>query len=278
MRIDLTKIYDGADLSGATNGVVYLPVLRAAILKGVDVLTDAAQTGDAVFSLTLNGAVQAGAGVTILSGAKIGSIAGLNIVLAKGDEIVLNLASGNVSAPITLNLDVDDGQSSGGGGSDFAPVTFTAKTGLSESGNLLTKTAGTAHGNAGAYSDESIADEGVLRVIYGATGVNRYVGLSQINGGYMFSDIRYCWKFNDAGQAVPMESGTDFGSAVTIPAQGDIFTIDVIRTELNARKVVYKKNGAALYVSSVAPTSDLHAHLSMYENGAVIGKPFLLII
>jgi hypothetical protein len=107
---NLTKLYEGANLSGATEGIIYIPILFDCDLNGVDVLTDAAVSGaNAVFSLSKNGVTIGGAGVTINIGSKIGSVTGLNVALVKGDEIVLNLASGAVSSPLTLNLVTDDG-------------------------------------------------------------------------------------------------------------------------------------------------------------------------
>lgn len=106
---DLTKIYEGADLSGATNGVVYLPILRSGTLEAADVFAGAASAGAAVFEVRKNNVVVPGLGaLTIPNGAKIGSVTGLSIALLKGDEIVLNLVSGSVSAPITLNLIVNE--------------------------------------------------------------------------------------------------------------------------------------------------------------------------
>lgn len=132
---NLTKLYEGGDLSGAISNVIYLPVTFACTLSAVDVLTDAAQTGDAVFEVRLNGAVITGLdALTIPDGQKIGTVSGLSISLIKGDEIILNLLSGSVSSPVTLNLTVDDGIS--GGETNTASSTgtgasvFKAKTGV----------------------------------------------------------------------------------------------------------------------------------------------------
>ena len=133
---NLTKIYDGADLTGANPNVIYLPILADSTLKGIDILTDEATTGDAVFALKKNGAAIIGASaITISSGNKIGSISGLTIAIVKGDEITLDMLSGSVSIPLTLNLVVDDGAASGGGGgggyyspSDVPPTTAHAKS------------------------------------------------------------------------------------------------------------------------------------------------------
>ena len=136
MRIDLTKIYDGADLSGAVSGVIYLPVVRNSTLEKVSARSDAAQAGAAVFEVRKNNVVIAGlSGLTIPGGAKVGAVSGLSVALADGDEITLNLLSGDVSAPVTLNLTVEDGQS---GGSQLPSGDLNAET------NYLNKIQGVA--------------------------------------------------------------------------------------------------------------------------------------
>lgn len=116
---DLTKLYEGADLEGETEGVIYLPILLDCNLQGVDVKTDeGVADDDAVFALFKNGVEMSGIVPTVVVGTKIDSITGLDIDLVKGDEIVLNLVSGNISAPVTLNLVVDDGVEVGGDGGD----------------------------------------------------------------------------------------------------------------------------------------------------------------
>ncbi|HEX8248977.1 MAG TPA: hypothetical protein VF599_12440 [Pyrinomonadaceae bacterium] len=114
---ELTKLYEGRNLSGAKSGVIYLPILKNGTLKAVDVMTDESVSGaNAIFNLHLNGVEIAGAGVTVNAGSRIGSITGLDVELTKGDEILLNLVSGSISSPITLNLSVDDGETAGGAG------------------------------------------------------------------------------------------------------------------------------------------------------------------
>ncbi|HXG83286.1 MAG TPA: hypothetical protein VNI84_04580 [Pyrinomonadaceae bacterium] len=111
MLNSLTKLYEGANVSGATPGVVYVPILKAGTIKTIDVLTDEAVAGaNAVFSVSKNGAVIAGLSPTIAVGAKLGTVSNLNVALARGDEIILNLVSGAASSPVTFNVDIDDGQ------------------------------------------------------------------------------------------------------------------------------------------------------------------------
>jgi hypothetical protein len=106
MNQNLTKLYEGANLSGATPGVIYVPVLDSRSLTQIKVKTDENVSGaDAVFELTLNDDVITGAeAITITVGNKIGTIGSLAVALVEGDELILNLLSGAVSSPVTLNL------------------------------------------------------------------------------------------------------------------------------------------------------------------------------
>lgn len=106
MQQILIKLYEGEDLTVAVDGVIYVPVLDARTLTGVKVKTDENVTGvDAVFRLRLNGVEVSGAdAITIDTGQKIGSVSGLSEPLVEGDELLLDLLSGSVSAPLTLYL------------------------------------------------------------------------------------------------------------------------------------------------------------------------------
>lgn len=112
MLQDLTKLYEGHDLAVSKNRVLYLPIVRPSTLLSIKVKTDEAQIGDAVFAVLLND-IELEDYVTITNGTKSGTLGELDIELADGDEFVLNLVSGNVSAPVTLSLTVDDGIAAG---------------------------------------------------------------------------------------------------------------------------------------------------------------------
>lgn len=114
---DITSIYEGANLSGATSGITFTPIVRDGTLTEIEIAhrRGVTQVGAAVFEVRKNNVVIAGlAAVTVADSAENVEISGLNIALADGDEIKLNLLSGNVQTPITFNLAVDDGESSGG--------------------------------------------------------------------------------------------------------------------------------------------------------------------
>lgn len=102
----LAKLYEGGNLSGATTNVIYVPIIDSRTLTAIKVKTDEnVISANAVFELRLNGVVISGAeAVTISVGNKIGTVSGLSVALAEGDELVLNLLSGGVSAPVSLFL------------------------------------------------------------------------------------------------------------------------------------------------------------------------------
>lgn len=121
MLHDLTKLYEGEDLAVSKTGVLYLPIVRAGTLKEISISTIEAQVGDAIFTVLHNGnEIQE---LTILDGETVARILGLDAALADGDEFILNLNSGDVFAPVTLNLVVDDGQTGGSGGGSDTPDT-----------------------------------------------------------------------------------------------------------------------------------------------------------
>ncbi|HEY0049953.1 MAG TPA: hypothetical protein VGB68_11735 [Pyrinomonadaceae bacterium] len=128
----LTLIYTGGNLSGATSGVIYVPIMKDETIVSLDVKADENVSGaNAVFNLFLNGVEIEDLAPTINIGSDIVTISDLEIEIEKGDELVLNLVSGSVSSPVTLNLDVDDGNSGGiasaAYGVDVPPASPTAQ-------------------------------------------------------------------------------------------------------------------------------------------------------
>jgi hypothetical protein len=107
---NLTKLFEGEPLSGVNSGVVYVPILFDCTLIGIDILTDQNVTGDVVFSVAKNSILVEGSTLTVSNGTRIESSGVLDVDLVKGDEVVLNMLSGSLNSPITLNLVVDDGE------------------------------------------------------------------------------------------------------------------------------------------------------------------------
>jgi hypothetical protein len=110
MRLPMTKIYDGADVSGATANLAYLPITTDGVLRSVIVKTDTPVAGaPAVFKGTKNGVNLASLNVTIPIGDKLAKEEGLNVTLNEDDEIIFELFSGAASSPISFTLVFDDG-------------------------------------------------------------------------------------------------------------------------------------------------------------------------
>lgn len=104
----IIKLYEGDDLDGATEGVIYLQITDfGRILTEIVISTDTPVSGvNAVFQLKLNGdVISEASAITVPVGNKISNeISGLNIELNQEDEFVLDLLSGAISAPLTQSL------------------------------------------------------------------------------------------------------------------------------------------------------------------------------
>jgi hypothetical protein len=194
MNQNLTKLYEGAPLSGATANVIYIPILFDCELNGVDVLTDENVSGaNAVFSLKKNGVTIGGAGVVVNVGQKIGSVVGLDVALTKGDEIILNLASGAVSSPVTLNLVVSDGVAAPADGADGQGVPaggaagqILAKASEDDFDTLwIDQPAGGSGGGGGSGGAESDYISGLNLEYVSANQVKIKQGAAALPGGTM---------------------------------------------------------------------------------------------
>lgn len=105
----LTKVYEGADLSGETNGVIYFPLPFESRIQAIKVKTDEAVAGDVEFVLTeLDDSPITGTGLTIETGEKKAILTGLEIDRGDDADLLLKLVSGSVSSPVTLVLTIDD--------------------------------------------------------------------------------------------------------------------------------------------------------------------------
>ena len=262
---DLTRLYNGSDLSGATNGVIYLPVVRDSTLEKVSVRTDAAQVGAAVFEVRKNGAVISElSAVTIANGAKIGTVSGLSIALADGDEITLNLLSGNVSAPVTLSLATDDGLSSGGtgGGNDYELVCWTKLANAKTEGTRLLKTGGT-YGGASSY--QKMAADGALRLPMGGLISRDLVfGLSYTDGSADCTEIGFCFFVNSGTNSIDIyESGISKQNNVGVyDSSGTVF--EIVRT---GTTIIYKLNGTTIR-AGVCVNGSMIVDVSIFNNSS----------
>ncbi len=109
MKLPITKIYDGANLAGATPNVIYMPVIYGGSVREMILKTDEAVAGaNALFTVTKNGVNVPALSAVMLVGSKIVIISGLTTLVAQNDELVLHLSSGNVSSPLSWTLEIED--------------------------------------------------------------------------------------------------------------------------------------------------------------------------
>ncbi|HKG46248.1 MAG TPA: hypothetical protein VKB02_05950, partial [Pyrinomonadaceae bacterium] len=152
-------------------------------------------------------------------------------------------------------------------------VSFTNASGVSNSGNTLTKT-GAAGWNAGAVSTQTInSGDGYVEFTASETNLARMCGLGNSDSGQNYTDIEYAIQLtaSDGTNGVWIfESGTLRGNFGTYSA-GDKF-----RVAVEGGVVKYKKNGTVLYTSSVTPTYPLLVDTSLYSTGSTVANVVLV--
>lgn len=146
-------------------------------------------------------------------------------------------------------------------------VSWTNTVGVSVAGASLTKTASTGWGNAGASSMQSIVSgDGYVEVTASETSAARILGLSHTDSNQSWSSVDFAFDLDTSGVLYIFESGNNRGTV------GTYATGDKLRVAIEGGVVKYKKNGAVLYTSMVAPTYPLVVDTSLYSNGATLNS------
>jgi hypothetical protein len=147
-------------------------------------------------------------------------------------------------------------------------VVWTALVGASASGNDLTKTAATGW-NAGAVSTRAIASgNGFVELTASELTTKRIVGLNKGNTGPGYGEIDFALYLN-LGELRVYENGVE--RAIV----GSYATGDSLRVAIESGVVKYRKNGALLYTSAVAPAYPLLVDTSLYTTGATVNDVVL---
>ena len=144
-------------------------------------------------------------------------------------------------------------------------VTWTDAIGLDVTGNDLVKIQGGQAWNAGAFSFNSVADNGYVQTTVNETNTDRTIGLSASNGGVDEVSIEYAIRLRNNGTLRIYESGVQVVGNAGSYANGDLVRIGVVNGE-----VKYYLNGALLYNSAVAPTLPLKVDVSLEDDNATI--------
>ena len=135
---------------------------------------------------------------------------------------------------------------------------------VNDNGNNITKSLNNNNWNAGAFSHNTVDNNGYLEFVIPQNNKTMMVGLNATNQNFSYTDIDYAIYF--AGSTLRVyENGSSRGSFGSYSAN-DTLRIDVINNV-----VYYVRNGSVFYTSTVAPTLPLHVDMSLnHFNGNVI--------
>jgi hypothetical protein len=142
---------------------------------------------------------------------------------------------------------------------------WTDRVGVSPSGINLTRAAGTGW-NAGAVSSRSLASgDGYAEMTVASLTDRMMFGLSHGDTSQSYQDIDFAiYTYSVSGTLVVFENGSYRGSF------GSYAVGDRLRVSVEGGKVVYRRNGAPFYTSSVAPIYPLLVDTSFYAVAGTI--------
>jgi hypothetical protein len=137
------------------------------------------------------------------------------------------------------------------------------------SGNSLNKTSSNNNWDGGAYSMNSVSNNGYLEFTATETNRSRMIGLSNANTDNSYSSIRYAFYLLNNGTLNIYETGVNRGAFGTYAAS-DLFKISV-----ESNVVKYYRNGTLVYTSAVVPTLPMYADVSINQVGGTITNAFI---
>ncbi len=144
-------------------------------------------------------------------------------------------------------------------------VVWTNASGVSVTGNSLTKTNSTSAWDSGAASLNVIRNGyGFVEATATETNTERMIGLSNGDTDQNYPDIDFAVYLNPVATVIIYETGTSRGSFGSYAA-GDRF-----RIEVRYGVVRYLKNGSLLYTSGVNPKYPLRVDTSLKTQGATL--------
>jgi len=152
-------------------------------------------------------------------------------------------------------------------------VVWTDAVGVSVNGNSLTKTASNrVWGNAGAASTNVLpaGQDGYVETVVAETTTARMIGFSSSNANASWNTIHYNFYLNYHASSSPRVEIYESGTQRLI--HNSFSTGDVVRVERIGSTVYYKKNGTAIYTSTVPSTSALIVDVALYETGATLNN------
>jgi RHS repeat-associated protein len=149
-------------------------------------------------------------------------------------------------------------------------VSWTNGVGVSISGNSLTRTLAGDGWNAGARSSQSIASgDGYVEFTASETNKKRTMGLTDNTSVTGYQHIDYGILLGETGQITIHEGVAVYG------VFGTYTTGDTLRVAVEGGVVKYRKNGALLRTSTLAPAYPLYAGAALFTNGSTITNAVL---
>lgn len=131
------------------------------------------------------------------------------------------------------------------------PVTWTNISGVTASGNNISKSINSYYWDAGAVSSKAIASgDGYVEITPDNAGTYRMFGLSHGDSDPVFTDIDFAMSLGEGSLGV-YENG-NFRGAV-----GSYVAGDKLRVAVEGGVVKYYKNGSVVYTSTVTPVYPL---------------------
>jgi len=120
--------------------------------------------------------------------------------------------------------------------------------------------------NAGADSWNTVSNNGYFQFTATETSTDRMAGLSTSFTGNSYTNIQYAIRLKNGGTVEVWESGNYRG------AFGTYTTGDIMKITVESNVVKYYKNGALLYVSTVAPVLPMLVDVSINSSGGSVGN------
>ncbi|MCB9195603.1 MAG: PKD domain-containing protein [Flavobacteriales bacterium] len=139
----------------------------------------------------------------------------------------------------------------------------SASSTLEINSNKLTKN-GSNGWNAGAFTAQSISDNGYIYSVVNETSTSRAIGLNATNTNTSYNDIDYAINLNNNGYVYVYENGSSQGQFGTY-SSGD--TAKVVAED---GVVSYYINSNLIYSSAVAPTFPLYGDMSINTDGGTL--------
>ncbi|HRG58858.1 MAG TPA: PKD domain-containing protein, partial [Bacteroidia bacterium] len=131
-------------------------------------------------------------------------------------------------------------------------------------GNSLNKSSSNGNWDGGAFSVNTVSNNGYLEFTATETNRSRMVGLSSSNADNGYGSIRYAIYLQNNGIVGIFENGANRGNFGAYSAN------TLFRISVESNVIKYYRNGALIYTSLLAPTLPLYADVSINQVGGTV--------